>query len=105
MSYTKKSLQDAKKKLREENPSFFKGNSSRKKIKKTVIKNPEATLKKKIVKWNYKVNDLVHCTRTKKIGLIVSDNIYFGKKVEKNYYFVLFDCAVHKYDGSFLRVL
>tara|TARA_B100000131_G_scaffold208185_1_gene200265 strand:+ start:733 stop:1026 length:294 start_codon:yes stop_codon:yes gene_type:complete len=97
MSYSKKILKDAKKKLRNENPSLFK--------KKTVIKNHDAVKKKKIVKWNYKVNDLVRCTRTKKIGLIVSDNTYFGEKVEKNYYFVLFDCAVKKYDGAYLRVI
>ena len=104
MSYSKKDLQSIKNKLREENPSFFKGNSSRKKQKKQIIKNTP-TPRKKIVKWNYKVNDIVKCTRSQDIGLIVSDNTFFGQKVEKNYYFVLFGCKVLKYDGSYLRVL
>lgn len=104
MSYSKKALQNAKNKLREENPSFFKGNSSRKKQKQKIIKSTQ-TPRKKIVKWNYKVNDIVRSTLSEEIGLIVSDNTYFGAKVEKNYYFVLFGCKVMKYDGSFLRVI
>tara|TARA_B100001989_G_scaffold250524_2_gene227821 strand:- start:684 stop:998 length:315 start_codon:yes stop_codon:yes gene_type:complete len=104
MSYSKKNLQDAKNKLREENPSFFRGNSSRKKQVKKIIKNTQ-TPRKKIVKWNYKVNDVVRSTLSEEIGLIVSDNTYFGAKVEKNYYFVLFGCKVMKYDGSYLRVI
>lgn len=104
MSYSKQALQDAKNKLRKEDPSFFKGKSSRRQVKQTIVRSTQ-TRKKKIVKWNYKVNDLVKCTRSNRIGLIVSDNQYFGETVEKNYYFVLFNCSVQKYDGSLLRTL
>lgn len=104
MSYSKKALQNAKNKLREENPSFFKGNSSIKQQKQKIVKSTQ-TPRKKIVKWNYKVNDVVRSTLSEEIGLIVSDNTYFGAKVEKNYYFVLFGCKVIKYDGSYLRVV
>ena len=104
MSYSKKALQDAKNKLKEENPSFFRGNSSRKKTKTKIVKNTQAP-RKKIVKWNYKVNDIVICKNSSRVGLIVSDNTYFGQRVEKNYYFVLFGTAVQKYDGSYLRVI
>ena len=104
MSYSKKALQDIKNKLKEENPSFFKGKNSRKAVKKKIVKSNH-TQKKKILKWNYKVNEVVRSTISDKIGLIVSDNHYFGARVEKNYYFVLFGTAVHRYDGAYLRTL
>jgi|TARA_B100000902_G_C26883586_1_gene703815 hypothetical protein len=102
MSYSKKDLKDIKNKLKKENPSFF-NNSSIKKQKKSIVKSQPS--RKKIVKWNYKVNDVVTCIHSQRIGLIVSDNTYFGRKLEKNYYFVLFGCRVQKYDGSYLRAL
>lgn len=101
MSMTKKALHDAKKKLYEKDPSFFDNKKSKK--KKIIKKQDSIEKRKKIVKWNYKVNDIVTCSRTKKIGLIVSDNQYFGRKVEINYFFVLFGESVKKYDGSYLR--
>ena len=103
MSYTKQSLIEAKKKLYENNPAYF-DKSNKSSSKRVIIKEttkPKARLK--VVKWNYKVNDIVICKNTKKVGLIVSDNQYFGRKVEKNYFFVLFGEAVLKYDGSKLR--
>lgn len=103
MSYTKQSLIEAKKKLYKNNPTFF-DKTNKASSKKVIIKEtakPKTRLK--VVKWNYKVNDIVICKNTKRIGLIVSDNLYFGRKVEKNYFFVLFGEAVLKYDGSKLR--
>ena len=104
MSYSKQDLKDIKNKLKKENPTFFNKNSSRKSVKKSIT-STQSSNRKKIVKWSYKVNDIVKCTKSSSIGIIVSDNTYFGSRVEKNYYFVLFGCKVHKYDGSNLRVL
>lgn len=97
MSYSKKSLAEAKEKLYKKDPNFF---SKKKPVKKNVDRS---NLKKKVVIWNYKVNDIVICINTKKVGLIVSNNQYFNKKVEENYYFVLFGNKVQKYNGKRLR--
>ena len=105
MSYTKQTLADAKKKLREQDPSFFKNKSSSKSSRKKILKASSQERKKKIVKWNYKANDIVTSTLDGQIGLIVSDNIYFGKVVEKNYFYVLFGCSVSSIDGKYLRAL
>ena len=105
MSYSKQSLAEAKKKLREQDPSFFKNKTSSKKLRKKIIKSSSQERKKKIVKWNYKVNDIVTSTLTGQIGLIVSDNTYFGRSVEKNYFYVLFGCTVKSVDGKYLRAL
>jgi hypothetical protein len=105
MSYTKQSLIEAKKKLYKQNPSFFKDSKNKRSPDKIIIHKHTKTTTKKIVKWNYKVNDIVSCKASNRIGLIISDNLYFGRKVEKNYFFVLFGEAVLKYDGSKLRKL
>jgi hypothetical protein len=103
MVYSKQSLAEAKKKLREEDPSFFNKESKPKDSRKKIIRNSSHEKKKKIVIWNYKVNDIVTNSMTGQIGLIVSDSMYFGRAVEKNYFFVLFGCAVCNVDGKFLR--
>ena len=105
MSYSKQSLADAKKKLREQDPSFFKSKSKSRSLMKKTIKTLSQERKKKIVKWNYQVNDIVTNTVNGQIGLIVSDNIYFGRAVEKNYFYVLFGCRVSSVDGKYLRAL
>lgn len=105
MSYSKQSLAEAKKKLREQDPSFFKSKSSSKTSKKKIIKSSSQEKRKKIVKWNYKVNEIVTNTVNGQIGLIVSDNIYFGRVVERNYFYVLFGCTVTSIDGRYLRSL
>ena len=104
MSYKKSDLAAAKRKLREEDPSFFK-NKTKKTVKKKVLRSSSYEVKKKAIVWSYEVNDLVKCTHTDSIGLIVSNNQYFGKKLEKNYFFVLFGCTVKAYDGQYLRKL
>ena len=103
MSYKKSDLAAAKRKLREEDPSFF-NKKTTKTVKKKIIKSSYET-KKKVIKWSYEVNDLVRCTHTDSIGLIVSNNQYFGSKLEKNYFFVLFGCTVKAYDGKNIRKL
>ena len=105
MSYTKQSLAEAKKKLREQDPSFFKSKSISRVSKKKIIKTSSQEKRKKIVKWNYKVNEIVTNTVNGQIGLIVSDNIYFGRVIEKNYFYVLFGCTVISIDGKHLRTL
>lgn len=99
---SKQALHDAKKKLKEKDPSFFDKKNSQG-AKKIIRKSESTEKRKKIVKWNYKVNDIVVCSYTSNIGLIVSDNKYFSSKVEINYFFVLFGESVKKYDGSKLR--
>ena len=100
MSYSKQTLAEAKQKLKEKDPAFFNKNSVDKKIVKS---QANVVIKKKIIKWSYKVNDIVTCTSTKRIGLIVSDNEYFGRKIEENYYYVLFGEAVLRSSGKGLR--
>ena len=73
---------------------------------KTTIKKEGYETKKSVVRWNYKVNDLVTLTYgNNEIGLIVSDFEYFSKRVEKNCFFVLVDNAVKNIDGRYLRQL
>jgi hypothetical protein len=72
-------------------------------IKKSVIKE-EFKSKKSVVRWNFKVNDLVNITfGENQFGLIVSDFEYFSKRVEKNCFFVLVNYTVKMYDGKYLR--
>jgi hypothetical protein len=100
LSYSKQTLAEAKQKLYEKDPGFF---NRKKPGKRSVKRKAEVEIKKKIIKWNYKVNDIVTCTSTKRIGLIVADNEYFGRKIEENYYYVLFGEAVLRSNGKSLR--
>ena len=103
MSYKKKDLDELKKKLKKD-PKFTSRTKrpTRKVIKKEIKKNFES--KKTVIKWNYKVNDIVECPfYNNQIGLIVSDTIYFGRKVETNAFFVLIGCKVLQMNGQHLK--
>lgn len=108
MEKTSKSLQEAKEKLRKNNPSFF---DKRKDSSKKIIKNKDIKKiqpKKKLIKWNYQINDLVKVDDyyiKDKIGLIVSDFEYMSQTVETNHYFVLVNNNVVMLNGSCLRKL
>tara|TARA_Y100000034_G_C6740137_1_gene328386 strand:+ start:351 stop:659 length:309 start_codon:yes stop_codon:yes gene_type:complete len=100
LSYSKQTLAEAKQKLKEKDPAFFNRDKTG---NRSVKRKVDVEIKKKIIKWSYKVNDIVTCTSTKRIGLIVSDNEYFGRKIEENYYYVLFGEAVLRSNGKALR--
>ena len=85
MALSKKQLKELKNKLQEKDQNAIinirkaKG-PTQTQIKKT-IKKEGFSQKKSVVRWNYKVNDLVRITYgDANIGLIVSNNQYFGKK-------------------------
>ena len=106
MSYSKKSLAEVKRQLKQNDPNFFNNTKSRNSsIKKVVRKNDTTEKRKKVVKWNYKVNDIIKISNSGEIGLIVSDNTYFGRVIEKNYYYVLLGTVVKKIDGKNIRLL
>jgi len=78
---------------------------TQKQVKKT-IRAKDFTQKKSVVRWNYKVNDLVRVTYGDgSIGLIISNFEYFSRKVEKNCFFVLIDNTVKQIDGRYIRQL
>ena len=108
MALSKKQLRELKNKFQEKDQNALanirkaKG-PTQKQVKKT-IRAKDFTQKKSVVRWNYKVNDLVRVTYGDgSIGLIISNFEYFSKKVEKNCFFVLIDNAVKQIDGRYIR--
>jgi len=105
MTYRKQDMDALKKQLKKD-PSFnARTKSKRKVVKKEFKKNFES--KKTVIKWNYKVNDIVGCPYLSgdPIGLIVSDTTYFGRKVETNTFFVLVGCKVVQMSGQHIKKL
>lgn len=112
MPISKEDLNKLKRDLKENNPSFL--NRPKIKKQKKIIKGNVET-KKKIIEFTYKVNDLVYTKKElyldnfilKKgsIGLIVSNEMYFGKKVQQNKYFILIGGSVLQIDAKKLRKL
>ena len=108
MALSKKQLKELKSKLQEKDQNAIanirkaKG-PTQKQVKKT-IRAKDLTQKKSVIRWNYKVNDLVRVTYGNgSIGLIISNFEYFSEKVEKNCFFVLIDNAVKQIDGRYIR--
>jgi len=104
MSYNKKDLQALKKKLKKENPSAL-GIKKKVAIKKVQRTAADFEPQKKIVQWNYGINDLVTYKFSDNIGIIVADKQFFGKRIEKNYFYVLLGNSVMKIDGQHIRKL
>jgi len=108
MKKASKSLKEAKDQLRKNKPAFF---DKRKEATKKVLKNTnnkKPAQKKKLIKWNYKVNELVKIDdyfNKDKIGIIISDFEYMSQTVETNHYFVLVNNNVVMLSGSSLRKL
>lgn len=110
MSLSRKQLKEIKNKLQEKDQNALSKirNSKSQTVRqvKTTIKNESYQQKKSVVRWNYKVNDLVRITYGEEsIGLIISNFEYFSKRVEKNCFFILVDNAVKQIDGRYLRQL
>lgn len=110
MSLSRKQLKEIKNKLQEKDQNALSKirNSKSQSVRqvKTTIKNESYQQKKSVVRWNYKVNDLVRITYGEEsIGLIISNFEYFSKRVEKNCFFILVDTAVKQIDGRYLRQL
>ena len=110
MSLSRKQLKEIKNKLQEKDQNALSKirNSKSQTVRqvKTTIKNESYQQKKSVVRWNYKVNDLVRITYGEEsIGLIISNFEYFSKRVEKNCFFILVDTAVKQIDGRYLRQL
>ena len=108
MALSKKQLRDLKDKLKEKDQNAIanirKAKSPTQTQVKRAIKKEGFSQKKSVVRWNYKVNDLVRVTYGNgSIGLIVSNFEYFSKRVEKNCFFILIDNAVKQIDGRYIR--
>jgi len=108
MSLSKKELRELKSKMVEKDQDALKSLRRNKtptlKAAKKLIKKENFENKKSVVRWNFKVNDLVRVTYgNKEIGLIVSNYEYFSRRVEKNCFFILVDNAVKQIDGRYLR--
>ena len=105
MTYRKKDMDALKKQLKKD-PNF---NARTKRPTKRIIKkevNKNFEPKRTVIKWNYKVNDIVECTYYgNQVGLIVSDTAYFGRKVESNMFFVLVGCKVVQMHGQHIKKL
>lgn len=108
MALSKKQLKELKSKLQEKDQNAIanirKAKGPTQTQVKRAIKKEGFSQKKSVVRWNYKVNDLVRVTYGNgSIGLIISNFEYFSKKVEKNCFFVLIDNAVKQIDGRYIR--
>jgi hypothetical protein len=106
MPLSKKQLYDLKKSMiKKDQGSLTKIRKNKTKIINKSINKEESNYKKtNIVRWNFKVNDLVNITyENNSVGLIVSDYEYFSRKLEKNCFFVLVGYTVKMYDGKYLR--
>tara|TARA_B100000212_G_scaffold341766_1_gene325984 strand:+ start:2472 stop:2795 length:324 start_codon:yes stop_codon:yes gene_type:complete len=102
--YSKKALREAKARMEEQSPGSLK--DIRKTVKKSerkVIKKEGFEKRKKVYKYNFKVNEIVKHKRSDQIGLVISNTTYFGKKVQTDYYFVFMGNAVIHVCGSTLR--
>jgi|13_taG_2_1085334.scaffolds.fasta_scaffold00130_9 hypothetical protein len=96
--YSKSDLLRAKQNIKSKN-----SNTLKKIIKKT--ENFEKkSLNKKVTKWNFKVNELVYVkTEQLKLGLIVSDTEYFGKKIPEYSFLVLVNNKLLQLNGRNLK--
>ena len=108
MALSKKQLRELKSKMVEKDRNALsnlrKNKAPSTRAVKQRIKSENFEQKKSVVRWNYKVNDLVRITYgNQDIGLIVSDFEYFSKRVEKNCFFILIDNSVKQIDGRYLR--
>lgn len=97
-SYSKSDLLKAKKNIKSKNPNTLK------KIIKKTENFEKKSLNKKVTKWNFKVNELVYVkTGQLKLGLIVSDTEYFGKKIPEYSFLVLIDNKLVQLNGRNLK--
>lgn len=114
MTRSKKELAKLKETLRKEDPEAFKKISKRgdsKRSKKDIIKKSNIPLEKpkKVIQWNFKVNQLVkvHNPYTKEYsyGLIVADEKFHSSTLEKNKFFVLTVSGCMLFDGHWLSII
>ena len=117
MALSKKELRKLKEQLKKENPTAFneiskRGTSKQKKpniVKKENFDLQKPAKTKKIVKWNFKVNQLVtvKCNYTGKdnIGLIVKEIKIDSTTSSKNYYSVLIGNTCRLYEGNRLSFI
>ena len=104
MVYSKKALKEAKARMEEQNPGSLKDiRKSVRKPERKIIKKEGFEKRKKVYKYNFKVNEIVKHKRSNKIGLIISNTTYFGKRVQTDYYFVFMENTVVHVCGSTLR--
>lgn len=101
-----KDLKALKEKMKNSDPKAFaeisKRNVKREKVIKTKDNKIPAT-KKKVIQWNYEVNQLVHVNRTNELGLIIADKEFHGFNLETNYFFVLVSNRVLQVNGKDIR--
>ena len=101
MSYNKKDLLAAKEKIgRDKLDSLRKKTNSN--VKK-VIKSENFNKKTIVHKYNFEINELVYIKSTNQIGLIVSNDTYFNRRVQKDFYFVYTENRVITLEGSELK--
>jgi hypothetical protein len=97
-TYSKIDLLRAKQNVKSKNPNVLK------KIIKKTENFEKKKLDKKVTKWNFKVNELVYVkTENLKIGLIISDTEYFGKKIPDYSFLILIDNKLVKLNGRNLK--
>jgi hypothetical protein len=113
MAYKKAELEKMKEKLKKEKPEIFSSTNKKsiknsKKVERKVIKSSTYTQhsdKKSLIQWNYNINELVIIKTTNEVGLIVANDMYFNKKCEQNYFYVLMGCKVKKCFGKTIKKL
>tara|TARA_B100001093_G_C26773885_1_gene991416 strand:- start:1141 stop:1452 length:312 start_codon:yes stop_codon:yes gene_type:complete len=101
MPYNKKDLLKAKEKLGSDRLHRLRKKTNS--ISKKVIKNENFNKKTIIHKYNFEINELVYIKHTNQIGLIISNDTYFNRRVQKDCYFVFIENRVTTLDGSSLK--
>jgi hypothetical protein len=109
MSYNKKDLLEAKKKLEETSPGYLKSiRKTKNKPKKRIIKKDDFKKKNAVCEWNFKINELVyikHHSEGSSIALIVGESgkTFLGERITQNCYYVLFENRTFEVTGSYLK--
>lgn len=113
MSYNKKDLLEAKKKLEESNPGYLSSiRKTKSKPKKRIIKKDNFEKKNTVCEWNFKVNELVYIkhhshltTENNSVALIVGESgkTFLGRRITQNCYYVLFENRTFEVSGSYLK--
>lgn len=113
MARTNKELKALKQKMLKEDPAAFRSISKKNVPKQKIVRNQDyETNRKKVIKWNFKVNQLVKVKTNyssvhsnEEYGLIVADVTFHGTQLSKNWYYVLVGTVCKQLNGSSISMI
>ena len=101
MPYNKKDLLKAKEKMGQAKLASLRKKTNP--VSKKLIVNENFNKKTIIHKYNFETNELVYIKNTNQIGLIISNDTYFNRSVQKDCYFVFIENRVITLSGNRLK--